>query len=155
MCLVTIGNIIKSKSLLLLYITTLLHWLPCLCPPHSTSSSVSSHKKLYPFRYYEYMFDHMMPWSAKELITQTGNCKELGMNFLISSITKKSPVKLINKNLKQFSSTFSSQRQACTNAFTSIFGTMPLRYSMLRMDPSLFKDNVSVLRKQYRKLEML
>ena len=102
-----------------------------------------------------YMFDHMMPRSAKELITQTGNCKELGMNFLISSVTKKAPVKLINKNPKKFTSSFSSQRQACTNAFTSIFGTMPLRYSMLRMDPSLFKDNVSVLRKQYRKLEML
>ena len=102
-----------------------------------------------------YMFDYMMPWSAKELITQTGNCKELGMNFLISSVTKKAPVKLINKNPKKFTSSFSSQRQACTIAFTGIFGTMPLRYSMLRMDPSLFKDNVSVLRKQYRKLEML
>ena len=77
------------------------------------------------------------------------------MNFLISSITKKAPMKLINKNPKQFASSFSSQRQACTNAFASIFGTMPLRYSMLRMDPSLFKDNVSVLRKQYRKLEIL
>ena len=102
-----------------------------------------------------YMFDHMMLPSAKQLITQTRNCEELGMNFLISSVTKKAPIKLVNKTPKQFPSSFTSQRQACTNAFTSIFGTMPLRYSMLRMDPSLFKDNVSVLRKQYRRLEML
>jgi len=101
------------------------------------------------------MFEHMMPQSAKELITQTRNCEELAMNFMVSSITKRAPVKLINKSPKQFYSNFINQRQSCTNAFTSIFGKMPLRYSMLRMDPSLFKDNVSVLRKQYRKLEML
>ena len=101
------------------------------------------------------MFDHMMPQLAKEFISETGNCKDLGMNFLVSSITKKAPVKLINKKGVRLPNGFGSQRQACTNAFTSIFGTMPLHYSMLRMDPSLFKDNVSILRKQYRKLEVL
>lgn len=117
---------------------------------------ISMNYELHPsFRYYVYMFEHMMPQLARQLIAQTGNCEELGMNFMVSSITKKAPVKLINKNPKQFSNKFISQQQACTNAFTSIFNTMPLRYSMLRMDPSLFKDNVSVLRKQYRKLEML
>jgi len=78
------------------------------------------------------------------------------MNFLISSITKKAPVKILNKKYDRPDTGKSAvHAQICMNAFTRVFGTMPLRHSLLRMDPSLYKDNVSVLRKQYRKLEAL
>jgi len=78
------------------------------------------------------------------------------MIFLISSITKKAPVKILNKKYYRPDTGKSAVRaQMCMNAFTRVFGTMPLRNSLLRMDPSLYKDNVSVLRKQYRKLEAL
>lgn len=46
-----------------------------------------------------------------------------------------------------------TQRQECINTFTSWFGYMPLVHSQLRLDPVLFKDHVSVLRKKYKDLE--
>ena len=46
------------------------------------------------------------------------------------------------------------QLQQCTNAFVrEYFGYMPLRRSELRLDPILFKDDVSMVRKKYRQLE--
>lgn len=46
-----------------------------------------------------------------------------------------------------------TQRQECINSFVSWFGYMPLVHSQLRLDPVLFKDHVSVLRKKYKDLE--
>ncbi|NWY93588.1 EXT1C protein, partial [Loxia curvirostra] len=46
-----------------------------------------------------------------------------------------------------------SQRQDCLNQLAEWFGYMPLVPSQLRLDPVLFKDQVSVLRKKYPSLE--
>lgn len=46
-----------------------------------------------------------------------------------------------------------SQRQDCLNQLADWFGYMPLVSSQLRLDPVLFKDQVSVLRKKYPHLE--
>ncbi|NXV96672.1 EXT1C protein, partial [Calonectris borealis] len=46
-----------------------------------------------------------------------------------------------------------SQRQDCLNQLVDWFGYMPLVPSQLRLDPVLFKDQVSVLRKKYPRLE--
>ena len=46
-----------------------------------------------------------------------------------------------------------TQRQECVNTFASWFGYMPLVHSQFRLDPVLFKDHVSVLRKKYKDLE--
>ncbi|NXM07350.1 EXT1C protein, partial [Tyrannus savana] len=46
-----------------------------------------------------------------------------------------------------------SQRQDCLNQLVDWFGHMPLVSSQLRLDPVLFKDQVSVLRKKYPRLE--
>ena len=43
--------------------------------------------------------------------------------------------------------------QDCINQMATGFGHMPLVSSRLRLDPVLFKDPVSVLRKKYRSLE--
>uniref|UniRef100_A0A3Q3MLY3 Exostosin glycosyltransferase 1b n=1 Tax=Labrus bergylta TaxID=56723 RepID=A0A3Q3MLY3_9LABR len=48
-----------------------------------------------------------------------------------------------------------AQRQTCMNKFTSWFGAMPLVHSQMRLDPVLFKDQVSILRKKYRDIERL
>lgn len=48
-----------------------------------------------------------------------------------------------------------AQRQTCMNRFASWFGTMPLVHSQMRLDPVLFKDQVSILRKKYRDIERL
>lgn len=48
-----------------------------------------------------------------------------------------------------------AQRQTCMNKFASWFGGMPLLHSQMRLDPVLFKDQVSILRKKYRDIERL
>ena len=48
-----------------------------------------------------------------------------------------------------------AQRQSCMNTFASWFGYMPLIHSQMRLDPVLFKDQVSILRKKYRDIERL
>ena len=48
-----------------------------------------------------------------------------------------------------------AQRQTCLNAFVELFGYLPLKKSVTRLDPVLFKDQVSNTRKKYRKIELI
>ncbi|KAI3364099.1 hypothetical protein L3Q82_010927, partial [Scortum barcoo] len=48
-----------------------------------------------------------------------------------------------------------AQRQTCMNAFSRWLGFMPLVHSQMRLDPVLFRDQVSILRKKYRDIEKL
>uniref|UniRef100_A0A182XA63 Exostosin GT47 domain-containing protein n=1 Tax=Anopheles quadriannulatus TaxID=34691 RepID=A0A182XA63_ANOQN len=47
------------------------------------------------------------------------------------------------------------QRQSCLNTFAAVFGYMPLLRSNLRLDPVLYRDSVSNLRKKYRQIELV
>ena len=47
------------------------------------------------------------------------------------------------------------QRQSCLNTFVAVFGYMPLLKSNMRLDPVLYKDAVSNLRKKYRQIELI
>lgn len=48
-----------------------------------------------------------------------------------------------------------AQRQTCVNVFSHWLGFMPLLHSQMRLDPVLFRDQVSILRKKYRDIEKL
>ena len=41
------------------------------------------------------------------------------------------------------------------NKFFEDFGYMPLMTSQLRLDPTLYKDNVAAWRKQYKSIEVV
>ena len=85
------------------------------------------------------------------------------MNFLVADITRKPPIKILPQ--KTFQDLYSRNskysklvqvfdlRQRCMESLVDIFGYMPLLTSQVRMDPLLYKDPVSNLRKQYRLLE--
>ena len=47
------------------------------------------------------------------------------------------------------------ERQICMNKFFEDFGYMPLMTSQLRLDPTLYKDNVAAWRKQYKSIEVV
>uniref|UniRef100_A0A8C4YW79 Exostosin-like 1 n=1 Tax=Gopherus evgoodei TaxID=1825980 RepID=A0A8C4YW79_9SAUR len=102
-------------------------------------------------RYYHSLFTNYLPASLRSLIDQLSNCEDILMNFLVSAVTKLPPIKVTQK--KQHQEAAPQQRQDCLNRFAAWFGYMPLVHSQLRLDPVLFKDQVSVLRKKYRHLE--
>ncbi|XP_048008684.1 exostosin-1a [Megalobrama amblycephala] len=119
-------------------------------------------------RYYNYLYTHYLPGSLKTMVDQLSNCEDILMNFLVSAVTKMPPIKVTQK--KQYKETMMgqtsrasrwadpdhfAQRQTCMNKFASWFGTMPLVHSQMRLDPVLFKDQVSILRKKYRDIERL
>ncbi|KAF4074102.1 hypothetical protein AMELA_G00250770 [Ameiurus melas] len=119
-------------------------------------------------RYYHYLYTHFLPSSLKNMVDQLANCEDILMNFLVSAVTKLPPIKVTQK--KQYKETMMvqtsrasrwadpdhfAQRQTCMNKFASWFGSMPLVHSQMRLDPVLFKDQVSILRKKYREIERL
>uniref|UniRef100_A0AAQ6A2S0 Exostosin GT47 domain-containing protein n=1 Tax=Amphiprion ocellaris TaxID=80972 RepID=A0AAQ6A2S0_AMPOC len=119
-------------------------------------------------RYYHYLYTTYLPASLKTMVDQMSNCEDILMNFLVSSVSKLPPIKVTQK--KQYKETMMgqssrasrwadpdhfAQRQTCMNKFASWFGTMPLVHSQMRLDPVLFKDQVSILRKKYRDIERL
>ncbi|XP_042291322.1 exostosin-1b [Thunnus albacares] len=119
-------------------------------------------------RYYHYLYTNYLPTSLKSMVDQLANCEDILMNFLVSAVTKLPPIKVTQK--KQYKETMMgqssrasrwadpdhfAQRQTCMNKFASWFGAMPLVYSQMRLDPVLFKDQVSILRKKYRDIERL
>ncbi|XP_072226158.1 exostosin-1b [Leuresthes tenuis] len=119
-------------------------------------------------RYYHYLYTNYLPTSLKNMVDQLANCEDILMNFLVSAVTKLPPIKVTQK--KQYKETMMgqssrasrwadpdhfAQRQTCMNKFASWFGAMPLVHSQMRLDPVLFKDQVSILRKKYRDIERL
>ncbi|XP_076158211.1 exostosin-1b [Alosa pseudoharengus] len=119
-------------------------------------------------RYYHYLYTHFLPSSLKSMVDQLANCEDILMNFLVSAVTRLPPIKVTQK--KQYKETMMgqssrasrwadpdhfAQRQTCMNKFASWFGGMPLVHSQMRLDPVLFKDQVSILRKKYREIERL
>ncbi|XP_029298855.1 exostosin-1b [Cottoperca gobio] len=119
-------------------------------------------------RYYHYLYTNYLPTSLKGMVDQLANCEDILMNFLVSAVTKLPPIKVTQK--KQYKETMMgqssrasrwadpdhfAQRQTCMNKFASWFGAMPLVHSQMRLDPILFKDQVSILRKKYRDIERL
>ncbi|XP_034747365.1 exostosin-1b [Etheostoma cragini] len=119
-------------------------------------------------RYYHYLYTNYLPTSLKGMVDQLANCEDILMNFLVSAVTKLPPIKVTQK--KQYKETMMgqssrasrwadpdhfAQRQTCMNKFASWFGAMPLVHSQMRLDPVLFKDQVSILRKKYRDIERL
>ncbi|XP_016352378.1 exostosin-1b-like [Sinocyclocheilus anshuiensis] len=119
-------------------------------------------------RYYHFLYTNFLPSSLKSMVDQLANWEDVLMNFLVSAVTKLPPIKVTQK--KQYKETMMgqssrasrwadpdhfAQRQTCMNKFASWFGGMPLVHSQMRLDPILFKDQVSILRKKYREIERL
>ena len=98
------------------------------------------------------------------MVEHYGACEDVAMNFLIADIVKKPPIKILPQ--KSFQDLYSKtikhsqlaqlheHRQKCMGTLVEIFGYMPLMKSQVRMDPLLYRDPVSNLRKQYRLLEV-
>ncbi|XP_010800837.1 exostosin-like 1 isoform X1 [Bos indicus x Bos taurus] len=116
-------------------------------------------------RYYHTLFTHSLPKALRTLADESPPCVEVLMNFLVAAVTKLPPIKVpygpwhqeakppLVPGSPRLRSEPRPAAQDCINQMAAGFGHMPLVSSRLRLDPVLFKDPVSVLRKKYRSLE--
>ncbi|KAI0229804.1 Exostosin-1a [Lamellibrachia satsuma] len=123
-------------------------------------------------RYYGYMYTHVLAESLHSIVTELQNGEDILMNFLVSHATGRPPIKVGQrrqykesmvttvpsdlagaKTPEWLSLQHFRQRQHCMNVFVAAFGYMPLVRSSMRLDPLLFKDPVSIVRKKYRQIE--
>ncbi|XP_050314376.1 exostosin-1 [Anthonomus grandis grandis] len=116
--------------------------------------------------YYNYLYTEWLSSLLHKTVEQSQNCEDILMNFLVSHVTRRPPIKVTQR--KQYKEQPSAgtwspwndpdhfiQRQTCLNTFAAVFGYMPLLRSNFRLDPVLFKDSVSNKRKKYRKIELV
>ncbi|XP_062449904.1 exostosin-like 1 isoform X2 [Rhea pennata] len=119
-------------------------------------------------RYYHNLYTSSLPAAPRGLVDRLATCEDVLMNFLVAAVTKLPPIKVtqwkqhrepvgqqVEDTAASAGALRSSQRQDCLNQLVDWFGYMPLVSSQLRLDPVLFKDQVSILRKKYRHLERL
>ncbi|XP_045882838.1 exostosin-like 1 [Meles meles] len=112
-------------------------------------------------RYYHTLFTHSLPKALRTLADEAPSCTDVLMNSLVAAVTKLPPIKVpYGKQHLEASPPLAPggpdpqpRAQDCINQMAAELGYMPLVSSRLRLDPVLFKDPVSVLRKKYRSLE--
>jgi len=120
------------------------------------------------------MYGHWLPKELLNIVSQLQVCEDILFNFLVAHVIRHPPIKLARRhNTGQGQSSFFpidqirmptdgndvqkklAMHHYCINRFVDEFGYMPLLRSEVRYDPLLYKDNVSVLRKKYRRMENL
>ncbi|XP_055376073.1 exostosin-1 isoform X2 [Condylostylus longicornis] len=115
-------------------------------------------------RYYNYLYTNWLSLLVLKTVQQSSNCEDILMNLLVSHVTRKPPIKVTQrkgyKDREGGRSPWNDpdhfiQRQGCLNTFAAVFGYMPLLRSNLRLDPVLYRDPVSNLRKKYRQIELV
>jgi len=108
-------------------------------------SGIAFSKQLHPYIDTSYLNLLFLVWS----------------DFLVSHITKQSPIKVTQRKKTVNSETlFDSwmawiDRKSCFHQLMNSFGYIPLMKSQVRLEPLLYKDAVSSIRKKYRKLESI
>jgi glucuronyl/N-acetylglucosaminyl transferase EXT1 len=113
-------------------------------------------------RKYTHIYAAQLPRRALKLARELPHCQDILLNMLVAAATRRPPIKVTQRKqppaaaddgprqLEEF-----QDRQVCLNSFAKELGGMPLVHSVLRLDPVLFKDPVSNLRKKYRKIELI
>lgn len=109
---------------------------------------------------YNHWYTYMLPVQTRNYIDAKMNCEDIGMNFLISSLTGKPPIKVTprkrfkcaqcsaNDSLWSERSHF-VKRSECLSVFTNHFGRMPLEPVEFRVDPLLFQEDIPVSSKAF------
>ncbi|XP_052810735.1 exostosin-2-like [Mya arenaria] len=103
-------------------------------------------------KYFSYLYTHNMPGNIKAWVDDHMNCEDIAMNFLISNITGKAPIKVTprkkfkcpectNTEMLSADITHMVERSECINKFTDVYQAMPLKTVEFRADPVLYKDN--------------
>lgn len=102
-------------------------------------------------KYYAYAYTFHMPPLVRQVVDQFTNCEDIAMNFLVSHMTRKPPIKVTSRwtfscpgcpvALSESDSHF-EERHQCMNIFTEAFGYNPLLNTQFRADSVLFKTRI-------------
>jgi len=117
--------------------------------------------------YHKYYHRLYRDWASEALlrtVRQAHNCEDILMNFIVSHVTRRPPIKVTQRRAYKETSgglmrppwsdqEHFMQRHSCLNTFAAVFGYMPLLRSATRLDPVLYRDPVAVWRKRYSRLE--
>lgn len=89
--------------------------MPVLCPHWDHSGQLPSHiptapratrflfkvkgiltvfQSFLPRQYYAYLYSYVMPQAIRDMVDEYINCEDIAMNFLVSHITRKPPIKV-------------------------------------------------------------
>ncbi|NXD12163.1 EXTL3 protein, partial [Nothocercus nigrocapillus] len=112
------------------------------------------HASAVPLRalqYYAYLYSYVMPQAIRDMVDEYINCEDIAMNFLVSHLTRKPPIKVTSRwtfrcpgcpqALSHDDSHF-HERHKCINFFVKVYGYMPLLYTQFRVDSVLFKTRL-------------
>ena len=59
-----------------------------------TKECLSNNARLSPPQYYMYLYSYTMSQSIRDKVDEYMNCEDIAMNFLVSHVTRKPPVKV-------------------------------------------------------------
>ncbi|XP_054159212.1 exostosin-2-like [Oppia nitens] len=117
--------------------------------------------------YYNHLYTNIMPKEIKLWVDQHMNCEDIAMNFLVSNVTGKAPIKVTprkkfkcpectnNEMLSADVLRHLNQRSDCINRFAAIYKSMPLKTVEFRADPVLYKDNLPERLKEFNSIGSL
>ncbi|XP_071941883.1 exostosin-2-like [Antedon mediterranea] len=126
----------------------------------SSTSMVLSGAAFY-HKYFNFLYTHRMPSVIKMWVDENFNCEDIAMNFLISNVTGKPPMKvtpkkkfkcpecIITGNLSADPKHMET-RSECISDFAKIYGIMALKSVEYRADPVLHIDNVPEELKRFK-----
>uniref|UniRef100_A0A6A7FTA7 glucuronosyl-galactosyl-proteoglycan 4-alpha-N-acetylglucosaminyltransferase n=3 Tax=Hirondellea gigas TaxID=1518452 RepID=A0A6A7FTA7_9CRUS len=100
---------------------------------------------------YSFLYSQVMPQAIRDKVDEYMNCEDIAMNFLVSHMTRKPPVKVTSRwtfrcpgcpvSLSEDDSHF-TERHHCINFFTQVYGYNPLLNTQYRVDSVLFKTRL-------------
>ncbi|XP_017959865.1 exostosin-3 [Drosophila navojoa] len=102
-------------------------------------------------KYYMFLYTYQLPQAIRDKVDEYMNCEDIAMNFLVSHLTRRPPVKVTSRwtfrcpgcpvSLSEDDTHF-QERHKCINFFSQVFGYTPLLNTQYRADSILFKTRI-------------
>ncbi|ESO00244.1 hypothetical protein HELRODRAFT_83262 [Helobdella robusta] len=102
-------------------------------------------------KFYMYIYSNIMSPIIRDKVDEFLNCEDIAMNFLVSHITRKPPIKVTSRwtfkcldcpNTLYADESHFAERHQCIQFFTKVYGYLPLLTTQYRADSILFKTRI-------------
>ncbi|XP_047990302.1 exostosin-2 [Leguminivora glycinivorella] len=104
---------------------------------------------------WSWYYTYRMPAAVRSWVDDNFNCEDIAMNFLVANVTGKPPIKVTprkkfkcpectNTEMLSADARHMTQRSACIQRFTQIYGHMALKSVEFRADPLQYMENSGI-----------